>query len=229
MNEFGAVDFDSLTGMILGGLSATRGDVRSGEAPSVVTLTYRTGNPMAAKAVLEEVIEAHTRVVAKSYGDLDKQTGRVHRTRERVKLSQNSSMRLSSSIVEAKLDSVTKVDRSLVAGGDKPSLNEKSAFQQKEEALLTRNEEIKAHLNAIHKGWLNYKSTKTLLAMAERFGSTSGPVNAPTPISDLMLSLMAQEQDLASLFGKDYLPLQRLQAKIALLKKYSGRNMEPAR
>ena len=221
---FGNVDPDALSWAILGGLNATRGDARSGESLSVVTLTYRTGDPDAAKAVLEEVIEAHKRVVTKSYGDLDQQT---------VEFIKSANGKLSEQLKEtfekyrdAKLASIKTGDRSFLSGGEKSSLNEKTAFQSKQEALLTRNGEIRTHLNAIHRGWVNYKPTKTLLAMADRFMNTSGPVIAVSPMSDSLINMMAQEQELASVFGKDFVPLQRLQAKIAIVKKLTGRNIE---
>jgi capsular exopolysaccharide synthesis family protein len=56
--------------------------------------------------------------------------------------------------------------------------------------------------------------------MAERFSSFSGAVAPEATVSEGLLMLLGQEEELASTFGDDYLPLQRLRARIALVRSF---------
>ncbi|HEV8060315.1 MAG TPA: Wzz/FepE/Etk N-terminal domain-containing protein, partial [Gemmataceae bacterium] len=220
--SFGEKSHASRTGAILGGLNATRGDLRSGESPSVVILSYRTGNPSDSKTVLEGVLEAHKKVMAHSYENLGEETVHLIETAKNdlTKQLEEKFKAYTEFRMKTLYSPVAKDGERLVVGFDKPSLSEKSVFQSRQEILLMRESEIRMHLKALETAKKAGRPPAALLAMAERFSSFSGAVAPEATVSEGLLMLLGQEEELASTFGDDYLPLQRLRARIALVRSF---------
>jgi polysaccharide biosynthesis transport protein len=214
-------EVSSISGAILGSLNATRGDVRSGESTSVVILSSRTGNPKDSQAVLGAVLYAHKRVMEKSFRNLGEETADLisemkdHLTVQLRRAQKDyNDFRVSKLYVPSGKDG-----EALHTGGDRASLSEKAAFQTRRETLLMRDAEIRAHLKALEVARKARQSPAALLAMAERFNAASGPMSSESPTSEALISLMGQEEELASTYGDDYIPLKRIRAHIALLRR----------
>lgn len=215
-----------MAGMILGGLSATRGDVRSGESSSVVMLSSRTGSPEESTKILDAVLKAHKAIMATAYRDVSKDT---------VALIQHMKDELYTQLLKDeeaynknRLDNLILTPKQGGSGSqsDKAAMTERANLQARLEALVMREAEIKAHRDALFKALWNGRSSSALLNMAERFVGASSHPNAEGP-SDRLIDLISKERELTSTYGDDYQPLQKLRAQVAYLKTILPANRQP--
>lgn len=218
---------DSRAGMILGGLNATRGDVRSGESTSVVMLSARTGSAGDSNRILNAVIEAHKHVMAASYHDLGEETVElISRMKDDLgRQLEEKEKKYNDNKLQALNSSYSK-DHLLGAESDKASLAERASFQARMEALVMRDAEIRAHLDAMRKAMDARRRPEALLAMAERFTGASAQANANL-YSDKLIDLIIKERELSSTYGNEYLPLQRIRNQISFLKGILPANRQP--
>jgi capsular exopolysaccharide synthesis family protein len=212
--------------MILGGLIASRGDIRTGESTSVVMLGCRTGDIKASPEILDAVLKAHERIMTASYHNVSEDTVDLikemkNELEEQLKVKE----KLYNAARVANLVFTTKTPGG-AAENEKSSLTERAKFQEKLETMVTRNAEINAHLEAMGVAKENKRSKAALVAMAERFVGTSLQPNADAP-SERLIELISKERELAATFGDDYQPLLRLRAQIAFMKSILPANRQP--
>jgi len=218
---------DSRIGMVLGGLSATRGDVRSGESPSVVMLGCRTGVQPEGKVILEAVLKAHERIMESSYRNVGEETYLII---DKMKNDLEGQLRDKEKAYSDKrlenLSVTTKNFMSKISEGNKSSPAERAKFKEKLEAMVMRNAEIEAHFDAMAEARKGKRPKTSLLALADRFVGTSSQTNADMP-SERLIDLTSKERELSAMYGADYQPLQRLRAQIAYLKTILPANKQP--
>jgi succinoglycan biosynthesis transport protein ExoP len=217
---FGNLPKEAWPGMILGNLNAVRGDPKTGgDSTSVVILSYRASDPVDAAATLAVVLAAHKKVMSDSYQNLGDET---------VELITRATDELREDLQEKDEAFRKFLEKSLfVKGkdGEKPqqvvekTAVEKATIQAGREAILMRDAKIRYHLEAIENAEDEGRSTTQLLSIARRFSDSSRPGGAENRISETLLNMLSTEEDLATTFGNDYVPLQRLRSRIALYRR----------
>jgi polysaccharide biosynthesis transport protein len=203
-------------GMILGNINAVRGDPKTGgESTSVVILSFRASDPADAAATLAVVLEAHKTVMGESFQSLGEET---------VRLITSATKDLEGKLKEKDKIYLEFREKSLIASA-KPgevverTAVEKATIQAGREAILMRDAKIRYHLEALEDAEDEGRSTTQLLSIARRFSDSSRPAGAENRISETLLNMLSTEEDLATTFGKDYVPLQRLRSRIALYRR----------
>ena len=215
-------DASARVATILAGLSASRGDPKSGggESANVLVLTFRAGNPVDCAKTLEAVLEAHKKFMASSYHSLGEETVQLIQKATNqlaVKLQKDAEayrkFREQTLILPVAKDG----DRNQVSA-DRSNPVEASTIQGGRETMLLRDAKIRFHLKALDQAKKLGRPPADLLAMARRFTDSAAPSGSAEPeISEGLLALEAQEKDLALKFGADYEPLQRIRARILFL------------
>lgn len=184
------------------GLTVTR-EGREGAmtAPNVLNLAFRCGRAEDCPRVLNAVIEAYTRFLNETYGDLNKEF--VQQMTKAQETLQND--------IAAKQKEHDKIADSvayaLKSKDGLSSIQERiNKLDGKEAELLLRQTEIKNRREVIAKALKDGQSRSAILRQVERASAAEKAPGAPEKrtVEETLALMEAQEQDLIQDHGKDH-------------------------
>ena len=212
---------ESWPGMILGNLNAVRGDPKAGgDSTSVVILSFRASDPAAAAATLAVVLEAHKKVMARSYQNLGNETVElITQATDELEDELHANNEAFRKFREESLYVKKKEGDKSPPELEKSTAVENATIQANREVILMRDAKIRFHLLALETAKEEGRSPSQRLSMARRFTVSSRPGGSENRISESLLNLMSLEEDLGTTFGPDYVPLQKVRNRIALYRR----------